>query len=588
MVKVRVKERVQPTVSQKASSAYAAIERTVERFKLPVQWQLWGSLAIAISTTFGAIGYTTLLHQPSVPRNCDAVFWPFASASFRIYCAQAYADQGSLESLLRAIELINELSSDHPLRPEINRRIEIWARQVLDRANGAFHDGQLERAIKFAQRIPENTSAFPLVEKRIAKWREVWAEGKGIYERAEAALKGQDWRRAFQISLPLMDVQNRYWSDAQFQRLNQRIITAQMDDSKLGKARRLIRWGGFEDLVNALKLVRQIGPDRDFYSSARVLLNQIAEKLLGLAQAALAQQDLNRASEIAQQIPEDSKQADAAQDFLVLADAESWTWGNSVEGLKQAIAKAQTLAPNRPLYAKAQELIFAWQSDMQAVAILQQAEQVAQKGSIVDLQNAIIQAQQVPPTISPYRHKVVQTNLQDWTQRMQTLQDQPLLDRAEQLAATGELSDLRKAIGVALQISQGRALYAQAQERVKAWSEQLQLATQPQLPPPVAVPDEGAAQSQAQLQEAIALAGKGTPESLVQAMQKANQISFQSPARLQADEAINNWGEEVLKLARQQAEVDTLQAIAIAKQIPEFSGAYAEAQSLMQTWQDQL
>jgi hypothetical protein len=588
MVKVRVKERVQPTVSQKASSAYAAIERTVERFKLPVQWQLWGSLAIAISTTFGAIGYTTLLHQPSVPRNCDAVFWPFASASFRIYCAQAYADQGSLESLLRAIELINELSSDHPLRPEINRRIEIWARQVLDRANGAFHDGQLERAIKFAQRIPENTSAFPLVEKRIAKWREVWAEGKGIYERAEAALKGQDWRRAFQISLPLMDVQNRYWSDAQFQRLNQRIITAQMDDSKLGKARRLIRWGGFEDLVNALKLVRQIGPDRDFYSSARVLLNQIAEKLLGLAQAALAQQDLNRASEIAQQIPEDSKQADAAQDFLVLADAESWTWGNSVEGLKQAIAKAQTLAPNRPLYAKAQELIFAWQSDMQAVAILQQAEQVAQKGSIVDLQNAIIQAQQVPPTISPYRHKVVQTNLQDWTQRMQTLQDQPLLDRAEQLAATGELSDLRKAIGVALQISQGRALYAQAQERVKAWSEQLQLATQPQLPPPVAVPDEGAAQSQAQLQEAIALAGKGTPESLVQAMQKANQISFQSPARLQADEAINNWGEEVLKLARQQAEVDALQAIAIAKQIPEFSGAYAEAQSLMQTWQDQL
>jgi hypothetical protein len=588
MVKVRVKERIQPTVSQTASSAYGAIERTVERLKLPVQWQLWGSLAIAISTTFGAIGYTTLLHQPSVPRNCDAVFWPFASASFRIYCAQAYADQGSLESLLQAIDLVNNLSPDHPLRPEINRRIEIWARQVLDRADGAFHDGQLERAIKFAQRIPENTSAFPLVEKRIAKWREVWAEGKGIYDRAEAALKGQDWRRAFQVSLPLMDVQNRYWSDAQFQRLNQRIITAQMDDSKLGKARRLIRWGGFEDLVNALKLVRQVGPDRDFYSSARVLLNQIAEKLLGLAQAALDQQDLNRASEIAQQIPEDSKQADAAQDFLVLADAESWTWGNSVEGLKQAIAKAQSLAPNRPLYAKAQELIFAWQSDMQAVAILQQAEQVAQKGSIVDLQTAIIQVQQVPATISPYRHKVVQSNLQDWTQRMQTLQDQPLLDRAEQLAATGDLSDLRKAIGVALQISQGRALYAQAQERVKAWSEQLQLATQPQLPPPTAVPDEGAAQSQAELQEAIALAGKGTPESLVQAMQKANQISFQSSARLQADEAINNWGEEVLKLARQRAEVDTLEAIAIVKQIPEFSSAYTEAQSLMQTWQDQL
>jgi hypothetical protein len=171
---------------------------------------------------------------------------------------------------------------------------------------------------------------------------------------------------------------------------------------------------------------------------------------------------------------------------------------------------------------------------------------------------------------------------------MQTLQDQPLLDRAEQLAATGDLSDLRKAIGVALQISQGRALYAQAQERVKAWSEQLQLATQPQLPLPAVVPDDDTSQSQAQLQEAIALAGKGTPESLVQAMQTANKISFQSPARLQADEAINNWGEEVLKLARQQAEVDTLQAIAIAKQIPEFSSAYAEAQSLMQTWQDQL
>lgn len=575
------------TISQSVASASSfglELEKAATKFNLPLHWQFWGGVAIAISTGIGVVSFSVLLRQPAVTGNCEHVFWPFASASFRLYCAQAAAEKHTLEDLLTAIKLIDGLGQDHPLHPEINRRIEAWSTQVLDLAELSFHQGQLERAITFAQQIPVHTTAYPLVLERINHWRKVWAQGEAIYQRVEAALNDQNWRQAFSIATRLLDVDNRFWSREKFQAINQRIILAQMDDSKLGRARRLLEQGGLTNLREAMQIARGLPSQSDFQKSAQELVQDISQAMIDLADQALARQDLPLALEAVQQIPEDTPLWATAQDYVTLADAESWTWADTVAGLESAIAQVRSMTPDRPLYAKAQTLIQRWQSDIQTVQIMDRARQYADAGGMENLQVAITLVQQIPFTSSDGRRQAAQKSGQEWLRQLQTLQDQPLLARAEQLVETGNSENLRAAIGLASQIQSGRALYPTAQSRIQLWREMEQVADNPQTDPlPLYTAPE-----QDELQRAITFARQGTPQALAIAMQTANQVPLDSYQRDAADQAISQWGNKMLDLARAQSDTNLAAAIAIAQQIPAFSAAYEEAQGLIRTWRGQV
>ena len=71
-----------------------------------------------------------LLKLPAAP-NCPAIFWPLASASVRLHCAQVAANKETVDDLLEAIALVDSLPKDHPLRPEIDRHIEEWSLDIL-------------------------------------------------------------------------------------------------------------------------------------------------------------------------------------------------------------------------------------------------------------------------------------------------------------------------------------------------------------------------------------------------------------------------------------------------------------------------
>ena len=74
--------------------------------------------------TAGTAAVVSLFRIPNLP-NCREIFWPTASASLRLQCAESYAAQGDVENLLAAIALVDKLPEDHPLRSDIiNDRIE--------------------------------------------------------------------------------------------------------------------------------------------------------------------------------------------------------------------------------------------------------------------------------------------------------------------------------------------------------------------------------------------------------------------------------------------------------------------------------
>lgn len=559
-----------------------------------------------------------LFKLPAIP-NCPETFWPTASASLRIYCAQLAANKQTVDDLLEGIALINTLPANHPLRPEVDRSIQQWSQDILNLAAETFNRGDLKGAIAIAQRIPVNTAAHGEVAERIKRWEAIWNEAEGIYQKAESALLDEDLRLAFDLAVQLLEVGNTYWETVKYQELTDLITASREDGNKLAKIRRLGKRGGLQNLLSAVAMAQEIKPNSPVFPAAQRLLTSLGKEMLALADDEMRRRDLASALAIIEKIPDAARLQSEIQDFSTLAQARASTWNGSASDIETAIGQAQRIRRDRPLYGKAQELISYWQVELQDLAVLSRAQQIAELGTLDDLRAAIAEASQVPRR-NP-RGDDARSLISRWTRDIQTTEDRPILTQAEQMAASGDMDSLRSAVAIARQIDRGRALYAEAQEQIRAWEGQVQQLQAPLVeigvpdaaiaPPSVVwsnppqfpnasanrVPSEitlapsqqtaEQANDQATLVDAHNTANTGTPSMLISAIQMANQISSSSPLRSEADRLIEFWSQQVLQLAQQTALSDVETAIALAKAIPSQSGAYAQAQLLIEQWQQQ-
>ncbi len=583
-------------------------------------WQFWTISATVAFVGAGGLAAALLFKLPAIP-NCPETFWPTASASLRIYCAQLAANKQTVDDLLEGIALVNTLPSDHPLRPEVNRSIQQWSQDILKLAAETFNRGDLKGAIAIAQRIPINTTAYGEVAERVKRWQATWSEAEGIYQKAENALLEQDPRLAFDLAVQLLDVGNTYWETVKYQELTDLITASREDGNKLAKIRRLGKRGGLRNLLSAVAMAQEIKPNSPVFPAAQRLINSLGKDMLALADDEMRQRDLAGALAIIEKIPASARLQSEIQDFSTLSQARAATWNGSASDIETAIGQAQRIRRDRPLYGKAQELISYWQVELQDLEVLSRAQQIAELGTLDDLRAAIAEASQVPRR-NP-RGDDARSLISRWTRDIQTSEDRPILIQAEQIAIPGDLDSLQSAIAIARRISSGRSLHAEAQEQIRAWNRQVQQLQAPLAgaeipgagaeiaspsstrsnPPSLAnpsvsrfpseitlAPSQQAAQQandQATLAEAYNTANTGTPSMLVSAIQMANQISFSSPLRSEADRLIDFWSQQVLQIAQQTAPSDVATAIALAKTIPSQTGAYAQAQLLIEQWQQQ-
>ncbi|HEY9808454.1 MAG TPA: hypothetical protein V6D13_03860 [Halomicronema sp.] len=660
--------------------ADSVIGSTSSRLRVPLQslekvlhsWKFWVGSSVVVFVGSGVIATALLLRLPAVP-NCPSIFWPMASASLRIYCAQLAANKDTVDDLLSAIELVNELPNDHPLRPEINRNIEEWSEQLLNLCNNTFNEGKLDEAIAMARKIPANVVAYNLVEERIKNWQETWSKAEEIYNKAEAELRKQNWPQAFREAVQLLDIDNKYWATVKYEEISNIMKSAREDGAALGKAYSLADQGGLEKLLEAIKAARTIGKDSRVYEKSREAIKEFSQKMMDLAEETLEKRDLSGALEIARQIPEEAKLKEEVADFIELARAESLTWQDSVSGLESAIAAAQKIAPNRPLYSKAKRLITEWQDSIQNLSYLEKARSLAGTGNVRDLKAAISQAEQIDRSkprweeaqseIDRWRGEIetqedrpyleraemlarsgdanslqaainqagiigrnralysqAQEKIQQWSGQIQEQQDRPILDMANQLARSGSPESLEAAISQARKIGSGRALYEEAQAKIDEWNRQIQeqqdrpiidnarqLAAMGQYSDAISRAERimagralygeaqdsidvwrGEIRSQQNLEDAYRYAGSATPETLSSAIRAANQVSDTSRLRSEADSMINQWSDQILSIAQQQATYDPQGAIEIARKIPSYSGVYSAAQVQITLWQRQI
>ena len=580
-------------------------------------WLFWAIAAGLCSTSAGFIAVAVLLKLPTAP-NCPSIFWPLASASVRIHCAQVAANKQTVADLLQAIALVHALPKNHSLRPEINRYLQQWSLDLLDLADEQFQAGDLREAIAIAKKIPLDISITQAVQQRIARWQSVWSEAESIYAAAEAELPEQRWHRAFMTAVRLLNVGNNYWATTKYEELKNLIETAREDANKLLKAEDLVARGGVTNLLAAFKLLDGIGKSSYIYQQAQKMIPDLGRKMLDLAQAALDRENASEAIEIANQIPAIPKLESEIQDFITLTEARRSAWADTVSGLEAAIATAQRIDVDRPSYKQAQELIARWQLEIEDVKHLDRARELAMPGTMPDLMAAIAEASLIPET-NP-RIAEAKQDIARWQQQVETFEDQPRLTRAEELALAGDITSLQAAINEASQITRGRALYRQARRKIRTWTSQVQtiqdqpyldqareLAANDNLPAAItaaqqirpgralygeaqaAVNDwQSIIQARQNWQEAQQIAQEGTPDALERAIRLADRVPVTNPLRSEANPAINEWGQRLLTIALDRGAYDIPGGIAIAQKIPRSSDAYQAAQAQIAQWQNIL
>ncbi len=191
----------------------------------------------------------------------------------------------------------------------------------------------------------------------------------------------------------------------------------------------------------AIQLLRQINPQSPFYAQAKALLPRL---------------DLQ------------------TQDLVQLNVASTLANVRQLPLLEMAIDQAKQISPKRPRRLHAQTLLAQWQKEAQWMEdrpVLRQAQQLAQASKLDPLRSAVALASLIKPKRALSQE--AQSDIVNWTVQIQTIEDKPILDEAKVLATSGKLG---QAIQIASRVKPERALYGDARSLIGEWVYQIQIA----------------------------------------------------------------------------------------------------------------
>jgi hypothetical protein len=588
------------------------------RYQHRFTWKVWAALFVVV---FGGVGFLAtwqLLNMQKSP-NCPKIFWPIASASLRLYCAQLSADSRTVEGLLAAIALVEALPEDHPLRSQVNQQVEEWARDILNLAEKDYQAGNLEQAIAKARQIPNNMAVAAIIEERIAKWQGTWTEGNEILSKLEENLRASNWNQSFRLAVDLLNLNNEYWATVKYNEALAKITVAREDSSKLDNAFNLFARGGLDNWLKVIEEARKIQSSSYAYQEAEKLIGKTEDKLKEYAERLIERKQWQALRDLANQTPKDLKIKEDVTDWSVLSEAALDAEAGTVEGLEAGILGLEQIDASRPLHQTALAMRERWQLQVQDLRILSEARDLAQAGTIEQYSAAIAKAGEVPRNNPLWSQ--AQQEIGSWNRQIQVIEDRPILERAREIAIPGDINSLSSAIIQARAIGKNRALYRDAQREIRDWQARIErmedqpildqaqalanlkdystaIETANQIPPGRTLSSEASQnirrwrrelQARQNLQQANQLAATGTAEGLTRAIALVTNISTKTDAGVQRTELLERWSYQLLSLATDNANNGRyLEAIRLAESVSRESTAYSSARSQMQGWRNIL
>ena len=381
--------------------------------------------------------YNELIQQISLERNG----WQ------RLQEARDLAKEGTPQKFAEAIVLARKIDPQLFARAKAEKEIEGWSRTLLAMATKRLGAKDLPGAIEAASVVPQDSPLFAEAQDLMQLGRAqavTWNQSIStpLAQHIFILLEGQGAASKIAPGRPL-------YKQAQTQIEN---LQVQFQDLvRLQVASTIANFGQTGAFQMAIEQAQRIGPKQPRRVHAQTLV-------------AAWRREIQRIED---------------KSFVSLAKqlAEPAT----VEGLKGGIAQLLLVSQNRPRRVEAQTLLAQWTKRIEVIQdqpFLDEAIALAKQGK---LGAAIEKASEIKSGRTLYAK--AQDNVYQWVSELQVAQDRPILDRAAELASGGSLS---AAIDMASQIGYGRALHSEAAGAIGRWSAELRANTAP--PPAAAEP----------------------------------------------------------------------------------------------------
>lgn len=574
-------------VARTASSATRATARHLRAVAQAWKWQL---IWLGILGIFGGTGAIAFWWLSKVPPAVDCQQITAQSIeSEQLFCAQQAAQSGNANQIIASINLVKNWTTDHPLYGQSRSLLQDWSNALLILARDRVTQRDIKGAVSLANQIPKSSPVYKEAQAAIDRWQAEYRRGEAIYAKIIDALKKQQWDRASEQMAQLALVEDPGWQsrlgEVREQSNNERKAWKSLTDARnFAKANSPTRLGGaiaLTDPIDRRTFIWRLQANQEVLKwrntifqlaiaqfdqqnivAASSLLNSIPESV----QLTSANQDLIRlvrareietaneynspglerivplmmATHLVKQIDPQSPFASRAktliprleqktQDLMQLNVASTIANLQQIPMLEVAIAQAASISPRRPGRLHAQTLLAQWRKELQSMQdrpLLARAQQVAKSGKIGNLRSAVAMASLVRPRRS--LRIEAQTNIADWTNQIEIIEDRPIINNARAIAQAGQLG---RAIDVASTIRPGRALYNEAQGLIGEWVYQIQLA-----------------EDRSILNQAASLAGQGY---LSRAIDVASGIAPGRPLYGEARGAIAQWAAERAEIWRQ-------------------------------------
>lgn len=509
----------------------------------------------------------------------------------RLLCAQTALSAGSAKNLIQAVQLTANYSDTHPLYSETYPVLVESSERLLEKATEKMHEGDLATAVEWAGQIPLNTPLRDTAQAKIWDWQQEWKRGQELTNAAEQAIAARDWTAANTSLGQLKQLSSDYWLSERHNQLQQAKQREQTAWAQIEQARGLANTGNPENLGQALVTAQRVDLTSQAWNDAQEEIDRWSQNLLLYSFQRWELGDVEGAIAAVQKVPPDPGLAPEAQDLIQFSHAKRLADQAKQENpgyvqlfqLMEAVHAADMIAPNSTFYDAAQQSVKAWKAELEDLRTLQFANGIAslRQGWAYDYASTLAWTVELERP----RRLQAQTLIAHWEDEIERLEDRPFLIEARALARKATIPALQAAIAEARNVELGRALRIEAQTLIAAWADQIeviqdqpilneanQLATDDKLKEAIAVaqqiPDDRALFEQAQamitdwtrtlqiredgpiLEEAKSLAYEG---SLTRAINVAAQIAPGRALYGEARNAIELWEAERAYIWAQEA-----------------------------------
>ncbi|WP_373541975.1 hypothetical protein [Chamaesiphon sp.] len=260
-----------------------------------------------------------------------------------------------------------------------------------------------------------------------------------------------------------------------------------------------------EPIVKAMQIANQIDPTTYVYPQGQILRTKWSKHLVQLSIGAYKAQNFNNAIAIAQKVPQDVSTYTEAQDWVKLNQAHVWAGKQHMLALTDAVAQVQKIPKTSSIYTLARAKQSNLQGMLKQQTQLQWARSLASFQQPATLALAIATAKQVPAHSDV--GQTVQSEISDWGRQIETIDNRVLLAKARQIVSTGEsLANLQAAVRLTGKIGIDRPLGAEITGAVAEWTDKIQtIEDRPILASAIAMAKQG------NLAQAIAIATQIAP-----------------------------------------------------------------------------